>query len=146
MLVLVTAKIKLGTFTFKYLFPRYLATGETHASLSYQFRVSQPYISQIIKKVLAAIKLRMMHLLRPKTTDELLEISRGFEEKCNFPHMVEAIDGKHVRIKCPSNSTSVFYNYKDFFSVVLMAIVDSSYKFIGIDIGNFGRESDAGFC
>lgn len=67
-----------------------------------------------------------------------------FEKMWNFPNVVGAIDGKHVRIKCPPNSTSVFFNYKDFFSVVLLAIVGASYRFIGVDIGSFGREGDAG--
>lgn len=87
----------------------------------------------------------MAHFLKPKTTNELLDISLEFKKKWNFPNVVGAIDGKHVRIKSPANSTSVFFNYKDFFSVILMAVVDASYKFIGIDVGSYGREGDAGF-
>lgn len=36
-----------------------------------------------------------------------------------------AMDGKHVRIKCPLNSGTMFFNYKRFFSVVLQAVADS---------------------
>lgn len=57
---------------------------------------------------------------------------------------VGAIDGKHVRIQCPGKSGSLFYNYKDYYSIVLFAVVDTEYKFIGIDVGSYGRESDAG--
>jgi len=55
-----------------------------------------------------------------------------------------AIDGKHVRIKCSNNTGSLFFNYKDYFSIVLLALVDANYKFITIDVGSFGREGDSG--
>ena len=33
-----------------------------------------------------------------------------------------------VAIRCPPNSGSLFHNYKGFFSVLLMAVVDADYK------------------
>lgn len=54
------------------------------------------------------------------------------------------IDGKHVRIKCPNNTGSLFFNYKDYFLYLLLALVDANYKFIAIDIGSLGREGDSG--
>lgn len=71
-------------------------------------------------------------------------ISDGFKDKWNFPNVIGCIDGKHVRIRCPSNSGSLFFNYKEYFSIVLLALVDANCKFIAIDVGSFGREGDAG--
>jgi len=61
-----------------------------------------------------------------------------------FPNCILAIDGKHVRIRSPSNSGSLFHNYKDYFSIVLLAMVDANYKFVAVDIGSFGKEGNSG--
>jgi len=39
---------------------------------------------------------------------------------------------------------SQYFNYKQFFSLVLLAIVDADYKFLYVDIGAQGSISDGG--
>ncbi|KAG5876837.1 hypothetical protein JTB14_014166 [Gonioctena quinquepunctata] len=53
-----------------------------------------------------------------------------------------SLDGKHIVIQTPTNSGSEFYNYKKYFSVVLMALVDAEYCFMFADCGCQGRLSD----
>ncbi|KAJ8940776.1 hypothetical protein NQ314_010586 [Rhamnusium bicolor] len=74
---------------------RFLASGDSHMSLSYSYRIGKATVSLIITKG-------------------------------------------------PPNSGSEFFNYKHSHSIVLMAIVDHSYRFIMVDIGASGRQSDGG--
>ena len=48
----------------------------------------------------------------------------------------------YIRIKAPANTASLFHNYKSFFSTVLLALVDANYRFIYVNIGEYGSNSD----
>lgn len=123
---------------------RFLATGETHASLSYSFRICRSWIGRIIKDVLCAIKAKLFFVMPSPTREQFQRNEIEFNERWDFPNCLGCLDGKHVRIRCPCQTGSLYYNYKDFFSIVLLALVGPDYKFIGVDIGSFGREGDAG--
>lgn len=76
--------------------------------------------------------------------DQWTEVANKFYLKTNFPNCVGAVDGKHIRCIKPINSGSMFYNYKKYFSIVLMAVVDAEYSFISIDVGAaYGKEGDS---
>ena len=58
-----------------------------------------------------------------------------------FPNCLGAINGKHVNLRAPPKSSTLFHNYKGFFSILLVAFVDADYKFIYIDVGDYGSNS-----
>jgi DDE superfamily endonuclease len=80
----------------------------------------------------------------PSSEQEWKKVCKEFFEQWNFPNCVGALDGKHVAILPPKDSGSMYYNYKHFNSVVMMALVDASYRFLYVDVGSYGRTSDGG--
>ncbi|XP_783499.1 putative nuclease HARBI1 [Strongylocentrotus purpuratus] len=124
---------------------RHLATGDSYKSLMYSFRVAHNTISLIVREVCTAIIEEYGDELVkcPTSPQEWKAVAHGFEDRWNSPHTIGALDGKHVAIKCPKDSGSIFYNYKGFYSIVLMALVDANYKFLWVDVGYEGSTSDA---
>ncbi|XP_046863139.1 protein ALP1-like [Xenia sp. Carnegie-2017] len=87
--------------------------------------------------------LRDEYLKLPKSEREWHGVAEEFLQEWGFPHCIGAIDGKHVNIDCPKNAGSLFYNYKNYHSTVIMAICDAKYRFLFVDIGSYGRNNDA---
>ena len=82
---------------------RFLATGKTYRSLSFQFRISRSAISYIVQEVCSAIMKRLspLFLNTPNTEEEWLHIADTFNSRWNFSNAIGAIDGKHVTIHLP---------------------------------------------
>lgn len=112
--------------------------------LSHNYRIGHTTVRDIIHEVCMAIWENMRQSSFPELNEERwLEIAKGFNENANYPNCVGAIDGKHIRVIKPSDSGSLYYNYKKYFSIVLLAVCDADYKFTYIDVGAFGKCSDS---
>lgn len=124
---------------------RHLATGDTYKSLMYGFRVPHNTISILVKEVCEALIEEFAEevFACPTSPEQWRVISEQFGARWNFHHVLGALDGKHIAIRCPRNGGSLYYNYKGFHSIVLLALVDADYKFIWVDVGANGSASDA---
>ena len=76
--------------------------------------------------------------------DKWKSIADEFSDRWNFPNCIGTIDGKHVMIQCPFNPGSLFYNYKPYFSIVILAVASADYRFIIVDVGAYGNSNDSG--
>ena len=124
---------------------RHLATGDSYMSMRYLWRVPHNTISVIVREVCRAIFDEYVADVLPVPTTEAAwaDISDAYLKRWHFPNTIGSLDGKHVACKCPPKTGSLYYNYKKFYSVVLLALVDADYKFIWADIGGRGSASDA---
>ena len=68
------------------------------------------------------------------TKESFKLIAEDFYSIWNLPNCLGLIDGKHIRVQCPKNSGSMYFNYKIFFSIVLQAVADAHYKFIRVSV------------
>lgn len=125
---------------------RFLATGNTYQSLEFSFRTSRSAISRFVPVVCKAlIKAYQPEALKcPTTAQEWKEVSCDFARRWNYHNCGGALDGKHVAIKKPIGAGSVYFNYKKFHSVILMALADANYRFLYVDVGAEGGAGDAG--
>ncbi|GFW97109.1 DDE Tnp4 domain-containing protein [Trichonephila clavipes] len=123
----------------------YLATGDLMASLSYLFRIGRSSTSAIIKETFEAIisSLKPIVLAKPDQT-KWMDIAEAYYEQWQFPNCLGAIDGKHVLMQAPPKSRSHLHNYKGTFSIILLACVDANYKFVLVNIGAEGQNSEGG--
>lgn len=125
---------------------RHLATGDQYPSMAFNYRVSKSAIHYIVPKVCKAIiaEYRDEVFKTPSTPAEWKHVAAEFERRWQVPHALGALDGKHVKIRQPVNSGSEYWCvYKHCYSIILMALVDSDYKFIWADTGGIGHQSDA---
>ncbi|XP_069810666.1 uncharacterized protein [Dendropsophus ebraccatus] len=124
---------------------RFLATGNSFACLHYEFALGISTISSIVGLTCSAIWERLRaQVMPPPQPEDWIRIAGGFEATAQFPNCIGALDGKHIRVKKPSNSGSLYFNYKHYFSMVLLALADSDYRFVVVDIGAYGSAADAG--
>ncbi|XP_034061143.1 protein ALP1-like [Gymnodraco acuticeps] len=103
-------------------------------------------IRQFVPETCTAIYevLKEKYLKCPDTVEEWQQVADGFQAQWDFPNCLGALDGKHINIRPPPGTGSTYFNYKHTFSIVLMALVDSNYKFLYVDVGCNGRISDGG--
>lgn len=126
------------------MFYRYLATGCTFMDLQYSFRIASTTIGKIVRDVCRNIWIHMKDMcMEQLTEDKWKDIINGFKKNAQFPNCLGAVDGKHIRIIQPAQSGSSYYNYKNYFSIILLAVCDSNHMFTFVDIGSYGRHADS---
>ena len=124
---------------------RYLLTGDAQVTISASYRMSPTVVGRIIYKTSLAIWEALHaqgYLDALKSKADWKRIAHKFVTKWDFPNALGAIDEKHVLMQATARSGSAFFNYNKQFSIVLMAVCSANYKFLFVDIGDSGRQSD----
>ncbi|KAH7693985.1 nuclease HARBI1-like protein [Aphelenchoides avenae] len=125
---------------------RYLATGNSFTSIAFSFFLGESTVRAIVHETCEAIRdvLAPMYLRTPTTQAEWKAVADEFYAKWQMPNCLGAVDGKHIMMRVPPNSGSLYFNYKGRFSTVLMAVADAGYRILYASVGSYGHESDGG--
>ncbi|XP_018934436.2 putative nuclease HARBI1 [Cyprinus carpio] len=126
----------------------WLATGSAYRVVSRVFSMPLPTVHRVVHKIVdevVAVLPQFVHF--PRTQEELQVVGDGFARLANhqaFGKTAGAVDGCHIRIKCPGGPDGHDYkNRKLFPSVVLQAVCDHQGRFIDIFVGYPGSVHDA---
>jgi hypothetical protein len=82
---------------------------ECHSGLWHSvFGWEIPQLERIVKETVEILweELHPLHMPLP-TTESLKSNAKEFENVWNFPHVVGCLDGKHIRVVCPTDSGAI---------------------------------------
>ena len=103
-------------------------------------------VSEVCQAIVECMWDANVNKLLPKTDNDFKEKILDTEELWQFPCSWAAVDGCHIPIKCPpggQESCKEYHNFKNFYSVVLMAMVDAKYRFVWGSCGFPGNSHDS---
>ena len=121
-----------------------LATNVELRTISTLFGLGQSTVGKIVNETCSAITTYLLNkFVRIPEGQRLDENIEGFEHRRGFPQAVGAIDGTHIPIICPEDSSTDYYNRKCFYSIIMQAVVDYQGLFIDVYIGWPGKVHDA---
>lgn len=119
--------------------------GDSIATISFSNRIGESTVRKIIYDTCRALWEVLQPIYMPQPTEEQWKrVEEKYWQIWNYPNCIGALDGKHCVFEKPPKTGSMYFNYKKEFSIVLLALVDADYKFISVDIGAYGRNSDGG--
>ncbi|XP_039302174.1 putative nuclease HARBI1 [Solenopsis invicta] len=83
------------------------------------------------------------HIIRFPTLQEKEETKAYFLGKKQFPRIIGAVDGAHIRIDKPTQDKDSYINRKQYFSIHMQGVVNHKLKFLDVFIGYPGSVHDA---
>ncbi|KJH52726.1 hypothetical protein DICVIV_01070 [Dictyocaulus viviparus] len=123
---------------------RFVGNGFNFTTLSEEFSCGKATISAIVSEVTEAIIEGETHNAFPPITRKYLEeVAEKAQELYDYPRAVGFLDGRHIAIKKPNGGIEAFLNYKNFQSIILMAVCDVYHRFLIFDVGTPGHLGDA---
>lgn len=126
----------------------WLASGSAYRIVSRVFQMPLPTVFRVVHRMAdEVVGVVARFIVLPTTQEELQAVGDGFARlACHpaFRRSAGAIDGTHIRVRCPGGPDGQDYiNRKLFPSVVLQAVCDHQGRFLDIFVGYPGSVHDA---
>lgn len=105
-----------------------LATSAEDRSVANIFGVGRSMVNLAFHEFCTIIVLRLEpRFVRFPKVHEVHEHLRRFAAVSGFPQGMGALDGCHIEVCSPKDHATDYINYKGWYSVILLAIVDHTY-------------------
>ena len=100
---------------------RFLASGAMYSDIATQFGVHKSTVSRVVDDVVECfIDLKDEVIVFPQERADIVAVQRGFD----FPNMIGAVDGTHIRIVRPHEEEHAYINRKLYPSLNVQACCD----------------------
>lgn len=90
---------------------------------------SQPSMSRIIHEVTEALCAKSNRYILMPEGDEAHRVRQGFYQIAQFPSLIGAVDGTHIRVTPPAEGERFYLNRKNFHSLNIQCICDHEMMF-----------------
>jgi hypothetical protein len=111
---------------------RYFASGSMQRVLGDTQGLSQPTVSQIVRRVAESLAAKAGDFISMPQHARLDQLKTKFHASAGFPGVIGLIDGTHIRIQAPTAFEMQFVNRKNFHSINVQVVVDPSDPFTNI--------------
>ena len=122
----------------------WLANGESYRSVGQKFGISSSIVGRITKDFVGAlVPMRNTFITWLQTHEDFKESVNTFVDLSTLPNVFAAIDGTHVQIAAPEQSTVDFFDRKQRYSIGCQGICDGNMKFLSVSAGFPGSVHDS---
>ena len=116
---------------------RYLVTGKMQLCSGDDIGMTQQSVSKVITQTLDALTAPPAPFIArcikfPQLQDEIRQRQAKFREIANFPGVVGAIDGTHIRIVAPREHEAEYINRKNYHSLNIQVVFDARYRILDV--------------
>ncbi|XP_069809953.1 uncharacterized protein [Dendropsophus ebraccatus] len=123
---------------------RFLATGKSFSALHYEFQLETSTIFRIVLQTCEVIWQRLKVEVMPQPdTKNWLDTADSFYGSEQFPNCLGALNATHIRVRKPPHSGSRYFHSRPYYWVVLLALVDSDFRFVTVDVAAYGSAAEA---
>ncbi len=127
-----------------------LGRGDYNHTISELVGVGESTVCNVTEEVCKALVTNLWHQyvtqLFPNNNEKMMEMIVEMDSEWQFPYSFCAVDGCHLPMRCPRGGAEArkeHHNFKNFYSLILMALVDAKYRFIWAGSGWAGNTHDS---
>ena len=103
-------------------------------------------VNEVSQAVVENLWIKFVSNLFPKNQGAFSKMMSEMDSEWQFPFFFSAIVGSHLFMKCPPGGPEAmkqYRNFKNFYSIILLALADPKYRFIWASVGTPGNTHDS---